>query len=470
MKRMTPTPHLSRLRGRLAAGDLLLALCGGAALAEEAPELDCVILPHKEVDVHSAVPGIIQSINVERSDSVAKGQVLVQLEAGVEQATLDLARARAEIDTEIHLRDTNLDFDQRRHQRAQTLYDTKVMSTDARDEAARNAALSEWELRMAQDKKKLAELEMERARAVLALRTIRSPLSGVVSTRYRSPGEYVEDQAILRIAQLDPLRVEIIAPVSMFGQIRKGMRVEVRPETAPEQSYSAKVSIVDAVADPASGTFGVRLELPNPGHKLLGGIKCKSRFTRPVISSAAPATAATAKPLALTQSAAPAGIKAQCLAAGPLRDAEQAARAQAALRALSVEASPRQATERADRGFTVATSPQATAEARRALAAELSDKGIDDQMIMDTGRFRNRIALGYYNGRAWAERRQAQLAELGYATDIIAAGAATTQWWLDIAANATVDEQQLLHALAEYAPEAGLQKRACAALNTVAAR
>jgi multidrug efflux pump subunit AcrA (membrane-fusion protein) len=40
----------------------------------------------------------------------------------------------------------------------------------------------------------------------------------------------------------------------------------------------AKVTVVDRVVDAASGTFGVRLELPNPGYKLPAGLKCKTRF------------------------------------------------------------------------------------------------------------------------------------------------------------------------------------------------
>ena len=36
----------------------------------------------------------------------------------------------------------------------------------------------------------------------------------------------------------------------------------------------------DRVVDAASGTFGVRLELPNPGYRLPAGLKCKVRFPR----------------------------------------------------------------------------------------------------------------------------------------------------------------------------------------------
>jgi multidrug efflux pump subunit AcrA (membrane-fusion protein) len=40
------------------------------------------------------------------------------------------------------------------------------------------------------------------------------------------------------------------------------------------------VTVVDRVVDAASGTFGVRLEVPNPNYRLPAGLKCKARFNR----------------------------------------------------------------------------------------------------------------------------------------------------------------------------------------------
>ena len=56
------------------------------------------------------------------------------------------------------------------------------------------------------------------------------------------------------------------------------MKAQIIPETEEEGDYIATVAIVDRVIDPASGTFGVRLELPNPDYRLPGGLKCMVRF------------------------------------------------------------------------------------------------------------------------------------------------------------------------------------------------
>ncbi len=83
---------------------------------------------------------------------------------------------------------------------------------------------------------------------------------------------------MLRLAQLDPLSVEVILPASMFGRIKTGQLARIRPEAPMNAAYQAEVKIVDRVIDASSGTFGVRLELPNPDYKLPGGLKCSVKF------------------------------------------------------------------------------------------------------------------------------------------------------------------------------------------------
>ena len=83
---------------------------------------------------------------------------------------------------------------------------------------------------------------------------------------------------ILKLAQLDPLYVEVIVPVSMLGKVAPGMLVLVTPELPLNTIVTAQVKVVDRVIDAASGTFGVRLELPNPKYALPAGLKCTVRF------------------------------------------------------------------------------------------------------------------------------------------------------------------------------------------------
>jgi multidrug efflux pump subunit AcrA (membrane-fusion protein) len=146
------------------------------------------------------------------------------------------------------------------------------------DSSAELAAVALERARAELSNKRLADLEVRRATAELARRTLRSPIAGVVVQRLMHPGEFAKQSPILKLAQIDPLRVEVYVPVALLGRIRVGAHAQVFPEPPVKGAYPARVVVVDRVVDTASSTFGVRLELPNPGYRLPAGLKCKVRF------------------------------------------------------------------------------------------------------------------------------------------------------------------------------------------------
>ena len=113
------------------------------------------------------------------------------------------------------------------------------------------------------------------------MRTIKSPFDGVVMDRMLNPGDLAESgtgpKPIMKIAQIHPLRVEVVLPMDAYGKVALGSSADIVPETLGGR-YRRTFKIVDRVADAASGTFGVRLELPNPDGKLIGGVRCQVEF------------------------------------------------------------------------------------------------------------------------------------------------------------------------------------------------
>ena len=93
-------------------------------------------------------------------------------------------------------------------------------------------------------------------------------------------GEYVSEADTIRVVEIDPLYVEVVMPIEQFGSIRKGMTARVFPEQPIGGEYTATVTIVDQLVDAASGTFGVRLELPNKDRKVPAGLKCGIEFLK----------------------------------------------------------------------------------------------------------------------------------------------------------------------------------------------
>lgn len=251
------------------------------AYSEAIPAQDCLINPFQTVELASPVPGVLAKVVAEESDFIERGQVAAQMESSIEQASVRLAKARAEVSSEVEVNSVNYDFDQRRKARIDTLYAKQGVSFDAKDQADRDFALSKGRLQQAEDLQQIRTLELARAEAQRAQKTIRSPIDGFVVKRYKEAGEYVEDQPIVRIVQLDPLRVQTVVPVEHYRQLQLDMTAEVYPETSPTSAVTAVVSKIDRVADAASGTIGVELTLANPDYAILAGVKCTLQFEPP---------------------------------------------------------------------------------------------------------------------------------------------------------------------------------------------
>jgi RND family efflux transporter MFP subunit len=250
------------------------------ALAQQL-EHDCMIEARQAIEIRSPVEAVIEQVKVRRGDAVTRGQVLVELASGPERAALALARSRAAATGEIKSAQARVDIAQKKADRALELFKQNFISTNSRDEALAELQLTTEELRRARENQVLNELEAKRAAEVLAMRTIRSPLNGVVVEVLLKPGEFgaiTFKDPIMRLAEIDPLHVEVVLPVSAYGRVKVRQHATVMPEAPVGGSYRITVKVVDPVVDAASGTFGVRLELPNAKRLIPAGVRCKVRF------------------------------------------------------------------------------------------------------------------------------------------------------------------------------------------------
>lgn len=278
---------------------LELLLIGSGALAQTPTksavnpnEFECVIEPQQVVKLASPAVGTIARLDVDRGDIVRESQILGKIEDGVEAATLALARVRATNEYVVKSAEARVQFLRRKRERVDELHTKSVSSLASLEEADADAKVAEQQLKEAQLNRELARLEVVHAEEILNQRTLRSPINGVVVERLLVPGEYRNDQSpILTLAQIDPLRVEVFVPTAHFGQIHIGSKAEVRPEQPIGGVHIATVTVVDYVLDAASGTFGVRLALPNPSLVLPAGIRCKVTFSMHPSIAAAPLVA-----------------------------------------------------------------------------------------------------------------------------------------------------------------------------------
>ena len=409
-------------------------------------EFDCVIEPHMVVDLSSRVDGIVENISVERGDLVEADQPLVELDSGVEQAVVAHSRARAGATSEVLAGSVSLNFANRRKNRVQTLFQTAAVSPDQMDEISTEANLAKLQLQRAEENQRLAKLELRQSVEILDRHTIRSPIRGVVVQRFLAPGESVKDVPILRIAQIDPLRVEVIVPVSEFGTIEAGQSAIVRPEQPMQGNYAAMVTIVDRVADAASGTFRVRLNLPNPDYALPSGLKCGVKFlsvapekarqvtaqTQPVSQPVLQQAQQTQTAPRMTAVATAVAAKAQCQTVGPIDKEPQAASLMKTLGAHAGEIRMRETRNEQTEGYLVLSPDQGSFQQAKVYAQTIKAAGIKDFYAVPKGNHVGRVSLGYFRKIAEAEKRQASLATAGFDSELSAKTREQSAFWIDL--------------------------------------
>ncbi len=401
------------------------------AFASDLPELDCLVEPFQIIDVGST-HGIVESVAVDRSDAVEADDVLVTLDASEQSAAVRQAQARARMSGDLKAREAAVAFAERKQQRIRELFASEAISSHQRDEVETELELARMELRQAREARDLARLELERARIALENRTIRSPVAGIVVERYVAPGEFVNDTPLLRVAQMHPLRVEAIAPAEFFGDIRPGMVAEVITEVSGGTPLTAHITVVDRLIDPASGTFGIRLEMPNEDYSIPSGLHCRLKLSAAAPPADPPAHAVNTG----TVAAVSAGNEepAACVSLGPLERGSAVDALTAKLTGAGLSVTERGGPVDEVVGYFASTAQLGSAAEARQAAKLLRSQGIDDVAILTRPPYGYRVSLGLYTRRATAERRRAQIDRLGLgvATEVVPRTAPKPGIWLNL--------------------------------------
>ena len=393
-------------------------LINSAVFAEPVPEIDCLIEPNMMIELSSPVSGVLESILVDRSDAVKKGEIVARLKSDVEQVKLKASQE-------------SLDASLVEQKRANDLYRDRVITLSEKEQADHEAALT--------------RLEVEHALANLELRNIRSPIDGVVVDRYLMPGEHIEDNPILKLAQLDPLRVEVVAPVTYFGQISKGMHAQVKTDYGTFENLVAEVVVVDKVVDAASGTFGIRLELQNRDNRVPGGLKCSVRFFNELeeieysrVNPGQHDDLPESSPVQTEQSGLEPDANTICRRLGPFI---QKSTLLALIDAIEdeINAYDIQDDVKSTESYLVTTGMLESKEAAQLLMDDMKKAGIKDIAIMTRSEGAS-IALGVFSNRKSAYKRLTRIKQQGYDCRVVPQEINKSTYWLEITTDTSEDK------------------------------
>jgi len=206
---------------------------------------------NESVMMRPEVPGRVASIGFRDGQPVKRGQVLVQLDAALNEA--EVAQARAELD----LAQSNL-------KRTADLASKNFVSGSAQETAASNVEVLAARLKLAE--------------ARLAKMRIQAPFDGVVGIRNISVGDYVKDGAdLINIEDIGILKVDFRLPERYLQQMRAGQAVEVTADALPGNRYRGAIEAINPRVDANGRSIEVRARLSNSDGRLRPGMFARVR-------------------------------------------------------------------------------------------------------------------------------------------------------------------------------------------------
>jgi RND family efflux transporter MFP subunit len=247
----------------------------GSLSAAESPDkagIQAITRPSGDRVLSFVRQGLIMEMSVDKGDPVKKDQMVAKQDDREEVELLKVAQSEAESETEINAEKAVLDADKFELQKK-----TQSGSEMEKREAALKVVVDEARIKLAIDKKRTAEFKYAANKAALEKLKLISPIDGVVQEVFMRVGEAPNGQElkVMRVIQVDPLWVETPVPIRDARKLNPGDPVNVL--FTDGKLRTGKVALKDRMADAASGTLNIRVEVPNP-EKLEPGESVRVHF------------------------------------------------------------------------------------------------------------------------------------------------------------------------------------------------
>ena len=101
---------------------------------------------------------------------------------------------------------------------------------------------------------------------------VTAPFEGVISAKTYEDGELYGGQPIVVLTQVKKLKALIAVPETYYPLIKEGMKLTVKSDIYPEQTFAATIEVVYPTIDAASHTFQCKVVIPNASEKLRPGM------------------------------------------------------------------------------------------------------------------------------------------------------------------------------------------------------
>ncbi len=190
--------------------------------------------------------GIVRDIAFESGTRAEAGEVLLRLDADLEQAQLREAESAAAL--------ARLSF-----RRGQQLRKSGSISPSDFDQVAANL--------------QQANARVDFFRAQINRKTLRAPFTGQLGIRQISQGQFLDKgSAVVSLQSLDPVYVDFSLPQQQLAELSAGLSITVSADSYPDQQFAGKVTAFNPEIDAVTRSARVQATLANPDGRLRPGM------------------------------------------------------------------------------------------------------------------------------------------------------------------------------------------------------
>lgn len=232
--------------------------------------------PIEEIKVAAAEMGIVDKIHVKLGDQVEKGDLLVEMDMKVIEATRKVAASKASSTARLNASRVELEIKKTRYEKLVALVKEGAGSPEEVQRAFADVKVAQQNVEAILEENEQFKLEVEKYEAQKERRRTRSPIRGKIVDVRKQTGEFVStnEPHIITVVQLEVLRATFHITTSKAKQLQKNDIVEVRL-TETDETARATVEYVSPITKADSGRVRVDVLIDNQGGDYRSGVRCQ---------------------------------------------------------------------------------------------------------------------------------------------------------------------------------------------------
>ncbi len=231
--------------------------------------------PIEKRDVASAQADVIAKMLIQEGSEVVANDILAELDNNVLKQSLRMAELRANSTSGIKSAEAAIRTRQSRYEKLVPLLENGQANPAEVENAKAEFDAALADLQLANEKKQETEIEVERIRAEIDRRIIRSPITGVVTQIHCRPGEFIasNERQFATVVRLDELRVRFYLLDETASQLAKGQAAKLLLGPSKTE-ITGTIEFVSPVTDPDSNTCRVDVVIDNRLGQYRSGTAC----------------------------------------------------------------------------------------------------------------------------------------------------------------------------------------------------